>query len=312
MRKGFLFTLLFFVCFSANVFAESWKVLPDGICAKYAAQEFEKIAPSPGVNWLNYNYDWILQAQQSGWVVKTTVRDVMVGAIVEWQGLDRNGGHVAIVRQVLSDRIIVEENNVGKVTGSNDYTFGGYHYKSEVTDGWGKTTIRAIKYEDMLKMDTRKFMGYIWPVRQSDYDKEPGKYQISSADQMNIKEPLYKGFKEFWGPVYMLKEFDKIAPAPGVNWQGNVKKWIKNAQATGWVTKTDPSEAKIGALVIRFNPTSNLIKAGIIRDIKNNMITVDERKNDLYPFTEVLLINDLKEIDKDGYQFLGYILPVRQ
>ncbi|WP_165866128.1 CHAP domain-containing protein [Lucifera butyrica] len=303
--------MMFLVCFSTSGFAESWHDLPDGICAKYAAQEFEKIAPAPGVNWLNYNYDWVVQAQQAGWVVKTTVRNVMVGAIAEWQGLDRNGGHVAIVRKVLSDRIIVEENNVGNTTGSRDYTFGGRHCKTEVTDGWGKTTIRAIKYDDMLKMGTRKFMGYIWPVRQSDYDKDPSKYEISYEDQMHSKEPLYKGFREYWGPAYMLKEFDKIAPVPGVNWRGNVSDWVKNAKAAGWVTKSDFHDAQIGALLIRYNPKNNLVKVSIVREIKKDELILDSRENNLYPFTETVPIADLQKTDKNSYSFLGYIWPVR-
>lgn len=311
MYKNLLFMLLFMICFSANVFAESWQHLPDGICAKYAAQEFEKNAPAPGVNWLSDNYDWLSHAHESGWVVKTTVRDVMVGAIVEWQGLERDGGHVAIVRKVLADRIIVEENNVGKTTGSIQYEFGGKRYLSEVTEGWSKATIRSIKYDDMLKMDTRKFMGYIWPVRQSDYDQDPSKYEVSSVDQLKIKEPSYKGFNEYWGPAFMLKEFDKIAPSPGANWRGHVNTWITNAKIAGWVTKTSPDEAAVGALIIRSNPTNNLVKVGIIREIQNNAIRIDARKSNLYPYTETLAIDELKKADKDGYSFIGYILPTR-
>ena len=235
----------------------------------------------------------------------------MVGSIVEWQGLERDGGHVAIVRQVLADRIIVEENNVGKATGSTKYTFGGKRYMAEVTEGWGKTTLRAIKYDDLLKMDTRKFMGYIWPVRQSDYDQNPSRYEVSLVEQLKIKEPQYKGFNEYWGPAYMLKEFDKIAPAPGVNWRGHVSNWVTNAKIAGWVTKNDPNEAAVGALVIRFNSASNLVKVGIVRVIGNGTVTIDERKSNLYPYTETVAIDELRKIDKDGYSFIGYILPVR-
>lgn len=310
-RKICFITIIVYVCFSAITFAADWHQLPDGICAKYAAQEFEKIAPSPGVNWLDNNYDWVLQANKAGWVTKIMARDVMVGAIAEWQDLSRDGGHVAIVRAVLSDRIIVEENNVGKVVGSQTYLFDGRNYRSEVTDGWGKTTIRAIKYDDILKMDTRKFMGYIWPVRQIDYDKDPMKYSISYTDQMKIKEPRYKYFTEYWPPAYLLKEFDKIAPEPGVNWRGNVTKWIDNAQAAGWITKTDPQDPKVGALIIRIHPITHAVKVGIVREIKNNQIVVDSRKSDLYPFTETLQMNDLKTTDNEGFNFIGYIWPVR-
>lgn len=91
-RKIALIILSIFMNFSAITFAADWHQLPDGICAKYAAQEFEKIAPQPGVNWLNTNYDWILQANHAGWVTKSMARDAMVGAIAEWQGLNRDGG----------------------------------------------------------------------------------------------------------------------------------------------------------------------------------------------------------------------------
>lgn len=310
-RKIALIILSIFMNFSAITFAADWHQLPDGICAKYAAQEFEKIAPQPGVNWLNTNYDWILQANHAGWVTKSMARDAMVGAIAEWQGLNRDGGHVAIVRVVLSDRIIVEENNVGKIIDNHIYSFGGTNYRAEVTDGWGKTTIRAIKYEDLRKMDSRTFMGYIWPIRQDDYDKDPTKYQISYMDQMEIKEPRYKGFFEYWAPAYMLKEFDKVAPEPGVNWKGKVSNWIDNSQKAGWITKTDPYDAKIGALVIRINPTNNQVKVDIVRDIKNNEIVVDSRKKDLYPYTQTLLIDKLKA-DREGFNFIGYIWPLRE
>lgn len=310
------FLLLFVVLFSlcTNVFAMNcnWRTLPDGICAKYAAQEFEKIAPSPGVNWLAYNYDWVVQAQQAGWVVKTEVHSAMIGAIVEWQGLERGSGHVAVVRNVLADKIIVEENNVGKTIGSINYTFADKKLQSEVTTGWGKTTIRAIKYEDMAKMDTRKFIGYIWPVRQDEYNKSPSKYAISLTEQMNIKEPLYKGFGEYWASTYSLKEFDKTAPQPGVNWHGKLQDWVKNADQKGWVTKYNSDDAKIGALIIRTNPAKNLVKVGIVRGIKNSLITIDVRRTNLYPITETINLSDLKNADKNGYVFLGYIWPIRK
>jgi hypothetical protein len=109
----------------------------------------------------------------------------------------------------------------------------------------------------------------------------------------------------------MLKEFDKIAPFPGANWRGHVNAWITNAKIAGWVTKTSPDEAAVGALIIRSNPTNNLVKVGIIREIQNNAIRIDARKSNLYPYTETLAIDELKKADKDGYSFIGYILPTR-
>ena len=312
MQKVFVFIGVFFACFYASAYGASWQGLPDGICAKYAAQEFEKIAPQPGVNWLKYNYDWVLQARQAGWVVKTSVRDVIPGAIVEWQGTKRDGGHVAIVRRVLANRIIVEEMNVGTTTGMAVYNFGGESHQSPVTDGWNKISIRSILYSDLLKMDNKKFMGYIWPVRQSDYAQNPDKYTVSSVDQLKTKEPRYKSFKEYWAPTYMIKEFDKIAPAPGANWTGNVKEWIQNAQAAGWVTTLDCNEAQIGTITIQYNPVDKLVKVGLICAINRDLITIDLRKSDLSPFRETVTASNLQKPDKEGYQLLGCILPVRQ
>ncbi len=311
MLKKLLLTLLLIFSFNSLAFAGDWHELPDGICAKYAAQEFEQIAPSPGVNWLNKNSFWVEQAHEAGWVTKADVHDAMEGAIVEWEGLNQDEGHVAIVRKILADRIIVEEQNSGNPVGIKSYTFGGRQHKSTVTEGWGKTTQRAIPYSALINMDTKKFMGYIWPVRQADYDKNPSQYAISLTSQAEIQEPRYKGFKEYWFITYVLKEFDKIAPAPGVNWHGATETWITSAQKNGWATTTDPMSPQLGALMIRINPTTKNAKVGIVRAIKNNTITIDSRKTSLYPISQSFVLNELSAPDKDGFIFLGYILPTR-
>ncbi len=311
MLKRTLLAIILILGIPTMAFADDWHSLPDGICAKYAAQEFEKLSPEPHVNWLNYNYDWVIQAQKAGWVVTTEVHSVVPGAIAEWQNNDRTDGHVAIVRHVLADKIIVEENNVGNTVDSMKFFFGGKTCKATVTDGWGKTTLRAISYDDMIKMGTRKFTGYIWPLRQSEYDQNPAKYQVSLESQMATKEPSYKGFREYWSITYILKEFDQIAPAPGVNWHGKVTDWLVNAQKSGWVTKNTPADAQVGALLLQVNPTTSLVKVGIVRAISNGSIVVDSRSADLYPHTDTLSIETLKSPDKKGFVFLGYICPVR-
>jgi len=291
-----------------------WQQLPDGICARYAAQEFEKIAPPPGVNWLSENRDWVLHADQAGWVVKLGVREAMPGAVIEWNEVEQGsgaGGHVAIVRQVLADKIIVEQMNSGKTTGERVYTFGGKKLRTEVTDGWGIVKMQAITYDKLLMLDKRKFAGYIWPVRKDDYAKNPAKYDISVTDQMNQKEPRYKGFREFWSFTYMLKEFDKVAPAPGVDWQGGVGQWLVNAQKGGWITKNDPQSPLLGALLIRENYEKKLYKVGIVRSIQGDEITIDTRYSDLYPITQTLKISELSK-DPGDYQFIGYIWPVKE
>lgn len=295
---------------SSLVQAEDWHDLPDGICARYAAQEFEKIAPAPGVNWLNENYDWVSQAQQAGWVVRCNVREAIPGAIAEWQGVNRDGGHVAIVREVLADRIIVQEYNVGTVVGTKKYSFGDKHYNSPMTDGWGKETSRAIKYEEMLKMDDRKFMGYIWPVRQSDYDKALDQYKINVVEQMQKKEPKYKGFDKYWSVAYDLQEFDKVAPAPGVNWNGNVGQWIVSANQNGWETGLNLKEARQGAIAIWKAVEKNMYRVAIVDEVKTDSIQVHGWKKNLRPYT--MAIDFSEKPDPDGYVFEGYIYPSRK
>jgi CHAP domain. len=301
------------ICFfflSGFVQAEDWHKLPDGICAIYAAQEFEKIAPAPGVNWLNENYDWASQAQQAGWVVRCNVREAVPGAIVEWQGVKRDGGHVAIVREVLADRIIVEEYNVGTVVSARQYSFGDKRYESPVTDGWGKATLRAIKYEEMLKMDDRKFMGYIWPVRQSAYDKEPDKYKVNLVEQMQKKEPKYKGFNKYWPVAYDLQEFDKIAPTPGVNWHGSVGQWVVAADQNGWETRTHFNEARQNAIAIWKVPEKDWFRVAIVDGVDADAIHVHGWKQNLRPYTKTISFSE--KTDPEGFVFEGYIYPSRK
>lgn len=306
-----VFVLAIVLLLPLTATAADWHELPDGICAKYAAAEFEKIAPAPGVNWLKYNYDWVLQASEAGWHVTTAVRDARVGAVVEWQSPERKNGHVAIVRQVFADRIIVEENNVGKTVGERKFEFGGKHCSSGVTEGWGKTTMRSIKYDEMMQMDKRVFMGYIWPVRKDDYAKNPQKYQTSMSELLAAKEPKYKGFTEYWGPAMMLKEFDKVAPAPGADWSGNVEKWVSNAKERGWVTQEETAKAMEGALLIRCNPEKKLVKVSFVRSIDKSEITLESRDANLYQRSKTVKISEIKQTDEDGYRFIGYIWPLK-
>jgi len=308
LRKIVLLTLIYMIILSAGASASVWQDLPDGICSRYAAQEFNKIAPSPGFNWNISHLTWVDPAKWGGWVVKTDPKDAMVGAIVEWEVPSAPGGHVAIVRMVLTDKIIVEEQNSGtQIVSSFLFWIDGTKYRAEKTENWGKATITAIKYDEIDKRGggKLKFHGYIWPVRQADFDKDPAKYSVTP-----VEEPYYKGYREYHPAVFMLKEFDKVAPAPGANWKGSTLAWIDNANKAGWVTKLSPSEAMSGALMVWADNMKNLVKVGIVREVRPDGVVFDSRYSNLLPYTMTLSFEEIKQA-KDGLAFSGYIWPVR-
>lgn len=239
-------------------------------------------------------------------MVKTDPKEAMVGAIAVWEFPNTLGGGTVIVRAVLPDRIIVEGANLGKKTSSFRYLLDGQRYSTEVTDCWGKPTILAIKYDEIDKQgNSVKFVGYIWPVRQADYDQDPAKYRVTPSE-----EPLYKGFSEYWWSTYLFKEFDKIAPAPGVNWHGNPFSWVDSAKAAGWVTKAETKEAMVGALLIRSNLAAKFLEIGIVREVQPDGVVIESRYNNLVSYTQTLSFEDMK-LDKNGRAFSGYIWPVR-
>ncbi|MDU2063634.1 MAG: hypothetical protein E6713_02240 [Sporomusaceae bacterium] len=50
--------------------------------------------------------------------------------------------------------------------------------------------------------------------------------------------------------AYAAQEFDKTAPAPGVDWSGDKEEWFLEAARQGWAEKTKASEGKQGAIIL--------------------------------------------------------------
>lgn len=76
----------------------------------YIAQDFDKLAPSPGMNWDGNAVDWFSNAAQFGWIEKTAPQDAQVGAMVLWT-TDTQEVSIGIVRQVAADHIVYEVPN---------------------------------------------------------------------------------------------------------------------------------------------------------------------------------------------------------
>ncbi len=117
---------------------------------------------------------------------------------------------------------------------------------------------------------------------------------------------MYKGFAQAAPEGYVAQEFDKIAPAPGVDWQGAPEKWLEQACINGWIVKTAATDAKAGAIVILIDQ-SGKYAVGIVRDVSDAGICFDtldqhrqkQRKNMEY-----------QSLDRD-YKIAGYIWPER-
>lgn len=119
--------------------------------------------------------------------------------------------------------------------------------------------------------------------------------------------PLYKGFSLQDDTGYFAQEFDRFAPAPGIDWDGNAELWFANAYEKGWAVKSSPWSAKVGSLVMGFDQRHN-VWLGIVRAVDQNakvitFATWDKGKSVLHTATAGALQKD--------YQFIGYIWPER-
>lgn len=115
---------------------------------------------------------------------------------------------------------------------------------------------------------------------------------------------MYKGFTESSQEGYVAKEFDKLAPAPGVNWDGQPEVWFGEALQRGWSVKTSPRSAKIGSIILGFDQSNN-VWVGIVRDVNETGIrfdTLDQHNQ------QVQKTVDYESLVSE-YKLIGYIWP---
>lgn len=103
---------------------------------------------------------------------------------------------------------------------------------------------------------------------------------------------------------YIAQEFDKIAPAPGMNWSGDADDWFLNAAQFGWIEKTAPQEAQIGAIILWKNAKQE-VSVGIIRQVTTDHIIYEALHKDGTPIQASL---DFSTLFSQG-DFIGYIYP---
>lgn len=103
----------------------------------YAAQEFGKVAPAPGLDWSGAPEEWLVNARAKGWIIKTAADDAKVGALIIGR---QSGLWVGIVRAV----------DAGKVS-------------YEILDNHGKLVVLSKDFASLKAL----LIGYIWPEKSS-------------------------------------------------------------------------------------------------------------------------------------------------
>lgn len=138
----------------------SYKGFPWGYCTWYAAKEFDKVAPSPGIGcdkWRGrdgrggHAQEWYQRAQRAGWVVTRDPARAIPGSIIVWRG--GGFGHVAIVREVTSTHVHISEMNSGTII------------RPGITNNFGVVTTARLLLTNLNRGSSLTFRGFILPER---------------------------------------------------------------------------------------------------------------------------------------------------
>lgn len=203
----------------------------------YALREFDKIAPVPGVNWFVEDaQDWLARAQRDGWVIKRKPSEAIPGSII--LGFHEGLAWVGIAREVTDKGLIFET----------------------VMGGDGTPARYWINFSDLAA--AIHFKGCILPLRNQG---------------VPIASPMmdYKGIPGHSGAAWPAKEFDVLAPKPGLNWQGAERDWAVEAARKGWIVISKPSLIKKGSLLIWDHPKRNRTIVAFVREVTGPVIIFD-------------------------------------
>jgi hypothetical protein len=217
---------------------------------------------------------WPVDAQEKGWVVRELPTEAWPGAI----------------------GIKIKDTDAGLFFVKKVYAWG---VVADIIGKDGMPVSVRLSYEQINdSVSGYTFRGYIWPVRMADYLANRQKYNDESAKFLHSR---YKGFSDAWWGTWMLREFDKYAPAPGVNWHGSMVNWLVSAKQAGWQVSSKPNDAQVGALIFGGDPIMDRAWGGIVRKVANGTIS----------FENITGIHTISIAKLPQYNFTGYILPKR-
>jgi hypothetical protein len=105
---------------------------------------------------------------------------------------------------------------------------------------------------------------------------------------------------------YIAQEFDKLTPAPGMNWNGDADDWFSNAAQFDWIEKTAPQDASIGAIIL-WKDANQEVLAGIVCQVTADHIVYE------LPNKDGVFMQSSVNFDTLANQFhlIGYIYPVK-
>ena len=139
-----------------------------GYCTWYAAEEFNKHAPEPRIDWGGDAGVWFSNAKKEGWATTDNPYSPEIGSIIVW--LDRNDtteqtgyGHVAVVNRI--DRgnkeiHISEMNWRPLMPGTNPDSL-----KTVNSDSVTTKTLSLESLNRKGRVSTYHFLGYIKPKK---------------------------------------------------------------------------------------------------------------------------------------------------
>ena len=105
---------------------------------------------------------------------------------------------------------------------------------------------------------------------------------------------------------YIAQEFDKNAPAPGMNWNGDADDWFSNAAQFDWVEKTAPQAAQVGALIL-WKSSNQEVSVGIVHQVTTDYIIYETPNND---GTLIQSSIDFATLS-NKFHLIGYIYPAK-
>lgn len=140
----------------------------------------------------------------------------------------------------------------------------------------------------------------------------------------------YKEWPINWSGYY-LQQFDEYAPTPGVDWiEGNIDKmitiqpatflnavkiditqWLALAQEKGWLVSRLASEAKVGAIAIKINIDDGAAALFIVREVFDGGMVVEFIDKNNKIVSAKVTYRAMRD-NRNGYNFWGYICPVRE
>lgn len=174
---------------------------PSGYCTWYAAEEFNKIAPEPGINWSGNAGNWFRNA--GGWATNNQPMSAEKGAIIVWLNNKDDGkpgyGHVGIVESVdwKSNRVTISEMNWGPIK-------PGTNKEDAITANFDRVTTETLSL-DNLDRGRFYFQGFIYP-RKLGEQVFTGEYGGDCVAYVKSQNP--GGYE--WGGKYKDKKGDPV------------------------------------------------------------------------------------------------------